>query len=445
MNAQLVVRSDGANDALTINAPILANGTNAFVKTGAGSLNLGTAAVNTYTGGTFLNQGTLTVVQDSNFGDATNLNPITLNGGILQGTPATASVVLNVNHPIVVGPAGGTINGNSATNPAFTQVILSGSGPLLITGTGQTVTVIRSNTSNVSTYTGTMTIQSGRIALDVTNLTNPFGTGDIIINGVAGAAGGSLFMQNSGSTWNNRFFLFGVGAESRGAIRMNNNTTLNGPIIMTANATLSEDTTGTATIHGNISGAFTLTLSGTGSSTVNSKIVLTGVNSQAATIANDIVNINSDAALGLPSGTLTLNSSATIAATLQAGAPDIYLNPTRAVNFSTAGVNVIVDTGVNNMTIAGAIGSGNAAGNFTKNGTGTLSLLGTNTYLNSTVISAGALNIQNAAALAVRRRAQRSTPGPPFSFKAASRLRAKPSASMAAASPATAPCGTSPA
>ena len=118
-NAALIVRSDGANDALTINTPILANGTNALVKAGAGSLVLGAGAVNTHTGGTFINQGTLQVAADSNFGDTTNINPITLNGGTLIGIPATAAVTLYANHPIFIGPAGGTINGTSNAFVSF--------------------------------------------------------------------------------------------------------------------------------------------------------------------------------------------------------------------------------------------------------------------------------------------------------------------------------------
>ena len=38
--AELVVRTDQSTDSLTINTPILANGTNAFTKTGAGSVTL---------------------------------------------------------------------------------------------------------------------------------------------------------------------------------------------------------------------------------------------------------------------------------------------------------------------------------------------------------------------------------------------------------------------
>ena len=69
--AEMVIRTAGANDALTISTPILANGANALTKSGAGSLTLSTA--NTYTGTTTLNDGTLTI-SGSVLNGAVNVN-----------------------------------------------------------------------------------------------------------------------------------------------------------------------------------------------------------------------------------------------------------------------------------------------------------------------------------------------------------------------------------
>ncbi len=55
--AEMVVRTVGANDALTISTPILANGASSLTKSGAGTLTL--SAVNTYTGATTHTNGTL--------------------------------------------------------------------------------------------------------------------------------------------------------------------------------------------------------------------------------------------------------------------------------------------------------------------------------------------------------------------------------------------------
>lgn len=53
--AEMVIRTDKSNDALTISTPVLADGTNPLTKSGVGTLTFG--AVNTYTGITTLNSG----------------------------------------------------------------------------------------------------------------------------------------------------------------------------------------------------------------------------------------------------------------------------------------------------------------------------------------------------------------------------------------------------
>ena len=64
LNGDLVVRTDMAADTLTINTPvILANGTNALVKSGAGTLTF--SGTNNLSGGLYLNGGTFTVSASS--------------------------------------------------------------------------------------------------------------------------------------------------------------------------------------------------------------------------------------------------------------------------------------------------------------------------------------------------------------------------------------------
>lgn len=61
-NAELVIRTDGPNDSLTINTRILANGVNALTKSGLGTLTL--SGTNSYTGLTTVNAGTLAFTSD---------------------------------------------------------------------------------------------------------------------------------------------------------------------------------------------------------------------------------------------------------------------------------------------------------------------------------------------------------------------------------------------
>ena len=111
--AELVVRADGANDSLTIATPILANGSNAFTKSGAGTVTL--SASNALTGQVRVNGGTLTVAGILTGTNTTTvlpggklvvtgtINPVAAaNTGTLQVAPAAGNAVMEVN--------GGTVN-----------------------------------------------------------------------------------------------------------------------------------------------------------------------------------------------------------------------------------------------------------------------------------------------------------------------------------------------
>ena len=156
---------------LRIDALIENNGTTVvnLTKNGSGTLDLsdgnGTAIASTYTGITTINGGLVTIKGDTNIGAAPTshvANSITLNGGELR---MTATITLNANRGILVGPQGGTIsyNGGNTTNLANYQI----SGPGAITfsdipsfgiATGTNTCGIRLNfPSNASTYTGATT------------------------------------------------------------------------------------------------------------------------------------------------------------------------------------------------------------------------------------------------------------------------------------------------
>jgi fibronectin-binding autotransporter adhesin len=115
--AELVVRSDLAGDSLRIGTPILANGVNAFTKSGAGTVTL--AADNTFTGGVRVNAGTLAVAGSLTGTSTTTVMPggkLVVTGtinpaaaaatGTLQVAPAPGNAVMEIN--------GGTVNAGAA-------------------------------------------------------------------------------------------------------------------------------------------------------------------------------------------------------------------------------------------------------------------------------------------------------------------------------------------
>ncbi len=156
-NAELVIRTDGASDLLTISTPILAQGTNALTKTGLGTLVL--SGANTYTGQTTVNQGTLTL-SGGNHRLAAG-NPLVVNqGGTLSlglsnqyvGNLSSTSTVQDAGG--IITASGGTLTVNQTTAATFAGS-LQGSVNLIKTG-GQTLTLTSANTT-----TGTIAVVGG--------------------------------------------------------------------------------------------------------------------------------------------------------------------------------------------------------------------------------------------------------------------------------------------
>lgn len=130
-------------------------GAGTLTKTGAGTLTL--TAANTYTGGTFLNEGTVSVSRDDHLGAPAG--PLTFTGGTLETTATFAST------------RGATLNGPGGTfqvDPGVVTTLsgaLRGTGVLTKIGTGNLVL------TGVNTYTGGTTIHAGTLTGNATSLT----------------------------------------------------------------------------------------------------------------------------------------------------------------------------------------------------------------------------------------------------------------------------------
>ena len=123
-------------------------------------------------------------------------------------------------------------------------------------------------------------------------------------------------------------------------------------------------------------------------------LIFSGSNSYLGlTMAGGTLNINADAALGSTSGGLTFSGNST----LQAGADGIVLDPARNLTIN-AGATATLDTQNYNMTVAGAV---SGSGGLAKLGAGMLTLSASNSYCGGTQITAGTLQVGNAAALGI--------------------------------------------
>ena len=272
----------------------------------------------------------------------------------------------------------------SSQIPAGTGVTISSDGWLDLNNFNEKIGNLAMTGGNVTTGTGTLTLG---------------GT----VTGNADAS--SATISGNVALGNNRIFTIADGAAS---IDMN--------------------------ISAIVSGAFTLTKNGTGT------MVLSGANTYTGltTVSAGVLNIQDGLGLGTTAAGTTINNNATLQLQggITVGAESLNLRGAGASGQTGALVNVSgtnnygglltlagattlsSDSGTLNLTNAGTItgatfgltltgagdGSissiiGTTSGSLTKNGAGTWSLLGANTYTGGTTINAGTLLVNSASSL----------------------------------------------
>ncbi|HQV16387.1 MAG TPA: autotransporter-associated beta strand repeat-containing protein, partial [Denitromonas sp.] len=126
------------------------SGSAKLVKEGAGSLTL--SGVNTYAGGTDIDEGTLVISQDGNLGKAGT--------GVVIGNEATLALNGNVNVDRTLALAGTTATVNTVTGSSSLVKEVSGSATLVKTGAG-TLTL-----NSANSYAGGTQVNAGKVALD---------------------------------------------------------------------------------------------------------------------------------------------------------------------------------------------------------------------------------------------------------------------------------------
>ena len=299
---ELVIRTDASNDALTISSIILANGTNALTKSGAGTLTL--SGANTYTGITTIDGGTLSISADNNLGTApvsATAGKLVLNGGTLG---STASFTLNANRGISLGNSGGTFDVAAGTTLTYGG-IAAGNGSLTKTNTGTLIL------SGANTYTGATNINAGTLKEGAANT-----IADTSAVTVATGATYDLngFSETIGSLAGGGTVTSGIGGARTLTAGGDNTSTLFSGVLQNGSGTVSLTKSGTGTL------TFSGTNTYTGATTVNAGALFVN----GSTVAASAVTVNnSGTTLG---GSGTINGSINIAssgANLSPGASGI--------------------------------------------------------------------------------------------------------------------------
>ncbi|MEX1048899.1 MAG: autotransporter-associated beta strand repeat-containing protein [Akkermansiaceae bacterium] len=273
--------NNSAGNAYTINGPFgIAAGT--LNKNGNGNTTI--SAPNTFTGGTTINAGTLTLSGAGTLGGTSNA--LTAAGGTvnLGGTSQTAG-------PLTITGAAtlqnGTLNtsGLVVTNPSGFDATIStnlalGAGTLSKSGEG-TLTL-----SGTTTYTGATTISGGILALG--------GTATLGSSSAVSLSGGSLDLGGTTQVGNAII----ISAAATGGDTISNGT------LQPASLSSSNSTTGIAVISANIEGTTGFTRTGGGGT-----VSLTGTNTFSGPLnftGNGTVSIDDGTNTG--GGAITYNS-----------------------------------------------------------------------------------------------------------------------------------------
>ena len=330
-------------------------------------------ADNSYTGSTQINGG---ILQLSGTGAIASSSDVTVTSGTfdISGLTTGGTTINDLAGAGNVNLGGNALTLGTANNTEFDGVIADGgnaggSGGSLIKQGAGTLTLTGSNT-----YTGATTISGGTLALSGTG--SIASSSGVIDNGTLDISGVTTLQTTIGD-------LSGTGTVSLGG-----NTLKLG----TANSTEFDGviSDGSSGIGGALikQGSGTLTLTGsntyTGATTISSgTLALSGAGSIASS-SSVIDNASLDIS-GLSNGGTTISDLT--------GAGTVYL-----------GSNTLTLGTANNTQFDGVMADGGSAegsgGSVIKQGTGTLTLTGNNTYTGTTTVAGGTLQLAVGASIA---------------------------------------------
>lgn len=343
------------SDALSFVGVI--SGTGMVIQQGTGTLTL--TRVNTYSGGTTIDNGTLSVSSNANLGNSSGA--LFFNGGTLQTTAS-----FTVSRATTLDAGGGTFAVNAGTTLTHSGQI-SGSGTLTKTGTGAlTLTGANNYTGATTISTGVLSISgtAGAIAGDIVNQATLNFSRSNAYTYTGDVSGSGVVIQNGAGKTTIAGDLTHTGGTtvSAGTLQIGNGGTagsISGDI--TNNSSLIFNRSNAFTFGGAISGAGVMQQNGTGNlnltgtNTYNgATTVNSGILSVNGSIANSATTINTGGTLG---GSGTVGNVTINGGRLAPGNSIGTLNVAGNVDFSAGGTYVVEVDGAGNADKINATGT----------------------------------------------------------------------------------------
>lgn len=328
---------------------------------------------NTYTGGTTVKSGFLTYSADANLG--ASAGTFTLDGGGLKFAKGGT-----VTRPITIGSGGAMFTTDPGTT-SYLPASISGNGPITYGyDTSDEGTWVASGSY---TYTGTTTIATGSLVITDNAQLGAAG------NAVA-ASGGGLLLRGGVTVSGRTITLSGLGA----LVSDTGGNTWSGPVVAGTLGNINVSAGSTFTLSGPVSGTSQLTVNSNGDTLISGTVgtmlntggsatlTLAGGNAAPGLIVSGTVVLAGGNAVSSTGG-ITLNSSGT----LRLGASQTI------GSFGDYGIaGATVDLGSHDLTLntGGTLtGAVVGTGRLFMEGSGTLTLSGSNTFTGGLYIDSG--------------------------------------------------------
>ena len=406
-----------ATPSVTFGGTLIGSGS--FTKTGSGTLTL--SGTNSYTGGTTLAQGVLSISQDNNLGGAAG--NITASGGTLQTTSSFSSnrgiSITGSNTAFIDPDAGATLTLNGVISGPAGSLAMTGAGMLVLTGTNtySGTTIISNGTLSISTlsnlgHSSNLTFSGSGGTIQFANTFGSFipvtlnanGTFDTQGNSVTDAqsingggrltitgAGGLLILSGSNSYSGGT--LVSAGTLQGDTDSLQGNITNNSIVIFdqTADGTYAGIMSGTGMLKS--IGPAVLTLSGTNSYFGGTKVALGTLQGTTTSLQGDIIN-NAEVIFNQSGNGIYAGKMSGAGTLIKTGAGTVNLtgdnsgfSGTAQISQGTLAVNNIFDGSITieggtlagvgptgSVTVtSGSISPGNSIGTLTIDGTYTQS------------------------------------------------------------------------